>query len=432
MDGENCMNELSNLIEHSDELTMQAIIAKQHQTDIANFSARACSQYLRQVRDHYKKTKNRLFLDAGVAIWRQSKFHKQTDTYINNAIGWIFRDLCFDFDYAIEDQLKIANQIITMTAQENYSPYENTVWRILDALEKSKISNKAEVMLSYIKKLDHTKLSRTPFQAANDRELASDQERWFSHYSKLTHKLHLYEECIDISTKFVHAFTKFHYNNDIWAQRRIALCYMELGNVEKAKDMLQQTLKKFDNTNIYAALMEVAIREQDVVLAKSYAANAILNRAGEMHHKVKVLQSLAVLFEADEPKLAYAHYALLHSVRKKQAWPVLPHVVEKINAYEKEELPLLDQRALKKYWEELAATLYPTYEGEIAVIFGNEESGKIKMNDEEYYFSLRKNKQLKKNELQLGRKVTFRIKESFDYKKQRDSYEAIAMKLKKY
>ena len=57
-------------------------------------------------------------------------------------------------------------------------------------------------------------------------------------------KLGKFQECYDVSKLALETFEKFHYSNDIWFARRIALSKKNLGNSEDAIKELQQILRK--------------------------------------------------------------------------------------------------------------------------------------------------------------------------------------------
>ena len=75
-------------------------------------------------------------------------------------------------------------------------------------------------------------------------ELASDKENWFAYKSKALMKLGIFQECYEVSKQALELFDIFHYSNDIWFARRIALSKKSLGNSADAITGLQQVLQK--------------------------------------------------------------------------------------------------------------------------------------------------------------------------------------------
>ena len=75
-------------------------------------------------------------------------------------------------------------------------------------------------------------------------EFASDRENWYVYKSKALMKLGLYQKCYDISSAALEAISKFHYSNDVWFARRIALSKLKLGNSETAIVDLHEILKR--------------------------------------------------------------------------------------------------------------------------------------------------------------------------------------------
>ncbi|NCX95359.1 MAG: hypothetical protein EBX41_02915, partial [Chitinophagia bacterium] len=65
-------------------------------------------------------------------------------------------------------------------------------------------------------------------------EQASDKENWYAVKTKALFETQQYQECFVVSKKALETFDKFHYLNDIWFARRVALSRKKLGNKKEA------------------------------------------------------------------------------------------------------------------------------------------------------------------------------------------------------
>jgi tetratricopeptide (TPR) repeat protein len=77
-----------------------------------------------------------------------------------------------------------------------------------------------------------------------DMELASDKENWFAYKTKALLKLGEWQECFDKSKDALEFLENFHYSNDIWFARRIALSKKNLGNSKDTISELENILRK--------------------------------------------------------------------------------------------------------------------------------------------------------------------------------------------
>jgi len=72
-------------------------------------------------------------------------------------------------------------------------------------------------------------------------EFASAREDWFATKTKALFELKQYQECFELSKKALELFDKFHYSNEVWFARRIALSKKHLGKSEDALNELLST-----------------------------------------------------------------------------------------------------------------------------------------------------------------------------------------------
>jgi len=266
-------------------------------------------------------------------------------------------------------------------------------------------------------------------------ELASDKENWFAFKTKALFETQQYQECFELSKKALETFKKFHYSNEVWFARRIALSKKHLGNSEEALNELLQVLRRKKEWFIQNEVAEIYKENGDFEKAFKYAIEAI-NNFGDLEYKVGLLVLIAnILEQKQEKELSFKHYMLSKLLRQKEEWKVpqtLNYALQNLGFAQitLEQLPNL-KRELKNYWntfkqeqtksfDKTRTTTNKNLEGEIVRILHDNERGKvgfIKSNGKEHYFSVNPNYH-SISYISVGTKVQFEILPPKDDKKE--------------
>ena len=259
-------------------------------------------------------------------------------------------------------------------------------------------------------------------------ELASDKENWYAFKTKSLFETQQYQECFEVSKQALEAFEKFHYSNEIWFARRIALSKKHLGNSDEALNELLKILRRKKEWFIQSEVAEIYKEKEDFDNAFKYAIEAI-NNFGDLEYKVGLLVLIAdILEKKQENKLSFKHYMLSKLLRQQEEWKVpqtLDYALQNLGFAQIpiEHLPSL-KRELKNYWN----TFKPQHTrpitngnttnnnqqqtGKIDKILHNDEKGVdgfIKYdNNKSVYFRLQATDELIKS-LNIGFEVTFKI-----------------------
>ena len=162
---------------------------------------------------------------------------------MRNVYGWSIYDLEIkgkhDDEIAQNEGqfLKAANAICDLTEPGQYSPYVRAVMRVTKYLG-SRPGNHSERLLSWGDRLRPDQLSLETGVGKDDKgrvvELASDREKWYADRTKALLVCGRYEICLDLGAQALADVPKFHYNNDIWIQWRMALSEAQLGETTVA------------------------------------------------------------------------------------------------------------------------------------------------------------------------------------------------------
>lgn len=278
-------------------------------------------------------------------------------------------------------------------------------------------------------------------------ELASDKENWYAFKTKSLFETQQYQECFEVSKQALEAFEKFHYSNDVWFARRIALSKKHLGNSDEALNELLKILRRKKEWFIQSEVAEIYKENGDFDKSFKYAIDAV-NNFGDIEYKVGLIVLIAdILEKKQENELSFKHYMISKLLRLQEEWKVpqtIDYALQNLGFAQipMEQLPSL-KRELKNYWNTFkpqqtrpsingnATKNNQQQTGKIDKILhndGNGVDGFIKYDsNKSIYFRLQAQDELVKS-LSIGFEVTFIIlppKE--DGKKER----AVNIKLKK-
>ena len=320
---------------------------------------------------------------------------------------------------------KAANAILTLTQQDQYSPYTKTIFRVIDYLIKTKASYPTDDIIGWVNKLDPNSLSKEPFSFKGHdgkyREIQSDQEKWFAIKTKALEKIGSFQECIELSERALINTEKFHHNNDIWFKRRIALSKANLGDknqaVEELKNILQNKKEWFIQHEIAQICYDLGKMEEGLVFAIEAALNF-----GKSENKWELFLLMARILRAqDRLDDAKKHLMFAAKLRMEQEWSMpepLNMMLNELNLDISESIKKKELfKSLKIFWETEKYSNLPHMQGIVKAILKNGKAGFITGDDgKDYYFKINSFKG-DKNRLRNGLKVSFVIEDSYDKKK---------------
>jgi tetratricopeptide (TPR) repeat protein len=391
------------------------------------------------------KTKERVLTSYGWLLWAKYKFENEN---INDAEN--------KNDYFEEDEETIDNSNFHYDKNELIQRIEvlmPILFNLNNDFSKTLISNLFSIVLKSEKKkptpnwklindfcnhFNPEDLSKDCFTIQverkgqmKDMELASDTENWFAYKTKALLKMGEWQECFDTSKQALDSIEKFHYSNDVWFARRIALAKKSLGNTEEAIKELQTILRKKKEWFIQKELSGLYFEKEDFEKAFKYSIEAITN-FGPLEFKVDLLYLLGKIHaNKGESELAFKHFSLSKLIRLKEEWKIPQKLSNELNQFEKQEISVLEinklKSELKKYWNSFKPIKRKQkndtsniYNGKVIKIMHDNERGKdgfLKCNETEYYFSLSVNYHLT-SKISIGSNVGFKIIPTRDGKKE--------------
>ena len=271
-------------------------------------------------------------------------------------------------------------------------------------------------------------------------ELASSKEDWYAVKTKALFETKNYQECFELSKKALESFEKFHYSNEVWFARRIALSKKNLGNSADALNELLLILKRKKEWFIQNEVAQIYKENGDYENSFKFAISA-MNNFGDLEYKVGLLVLIAELLNFKEEKeLSFKHYSLSKLLRVQEEWNVPNSVSSALSQFSFEQITIEKlpdlKRELKKYWSsfnphQTAPRQNPLQRltGKIDRILHNDEKGAdgfIKFDgNKSIYFRVNSTEEVIKK-IVVGLEVDFKILPATDDKKEK----AVQLKIK--
>ncbi len=332
--------------------------------------------------------------------------------------------------------LRAGEEILKLSKQDDqYSPYTQTVYKILEYLN-DKANYPTDKVLEWTGKLNFEILDDKPFVFKDNegkiRELASKKEQYFMWRTKALLKKSLFEECIELCQKALDTFENFHYNNDIWFTRRIALSYRGLGKPEKALEQLKSLLKRKNDWFIHKEIAEIYFEQKSSKQALKFAIDGALG-FGDADKKLNLYKLLSeILISTNQNEEAKKHIEFMYQIRKAHGWKIdndLQNLINKFQIDTTKTVNLRDfERELNQLWEKLKFSNQKQLTGTIKTILPNGNAGFIETEDKKSYYFLLRNFKAKPELAKEGQKVTFFLEEGFDTKKNQKTENAVNVK----
>jgi tetratricopeptide (TPR) repeat protein len=369
-----------------------------------------------------------------------------------NVYSWCIYDSEIKQDQSVlkkneERFRKAANEIIKHTKQEKYSPYESTIFKVVDYLEKQR-PHRLESINIWLDKLDPRLLSQEcntfPDAEGNERESPSRLEKWYvskinALYSMLKQSMSderkesVRKECIDTCDRALKEVKKFHNDQDIHILRKRALCKAD-DNWEKAVEELMDVLAKKPEWYIKNEIADIYYKHSKSDEAYEYALYAAVD-PGEYDNKYKLFMFLGEILQKKQDSVnAEKHFILSYLICKEKGWKI----PEKLSIFTKN----LKEggtdsinsnklyKELREFWKQSIMNLSNRQTGQVLLLHNNDKSGMILGDDNKKYFFRKKSFFTDKNSgldniWEKGLRVSFTISKSFDRKRNRETDEAV-------
>ena len=327
---------------------------------------------------------------------------------------------------------KAANGILTLSTQEDkYSPYVATVFKVLNSYKEPFSATK---IIEWCGKLNPEILNEETFSFENEKgkemELASKREDYYSLLTQALYETGKYAECVELCNKGLNQITKFHYSNDIWFKRKIALCYQKLGDHELSLSILLDVLKRKKEWFVEKEIAEVYLSMGDVPKATQYAVDAALS-PGDFDKKVNLFNLIGeILISLSKKAEALDHFILIYAIKKEFEQRITSTLENRIKELGGDTTTLPQSRQqfnkCKNTWSLLKFGDQKELKGKIDKMLPNGKSGFVKSetDGQTYFFGIHQFKG-KKELIKPGQEVKYFLEDSFDKTKNKPSKIAI-------
>ncbi|NFO92657.1 tetratricopeptide repeat protein [Clostridium botulinum] len=356
-------------------------------------------------------------IDEAIVVAKRIYKENNDFKYIKDLLSWLvyekyFKnlDLSKDNKKDIEQLCRIGSFILNITIQEKTVPYEITVCKIVKLLENISFENeikKYQTILKWIEKLDINKLIKTPIAIKTNNlknnEKASVFEEIYYLKIKCLFKIKNYNIAEDLSKKFLKENIKFHNDRDKWTKRLIADCEWNLNNKKESIKLLYELEKIFNHWVIKYEIADKEYKLGNLNSSLYYVSKGILGnepiekKKSLLKLQYKVLSSIG---KNEESNYIQAYYLSLGTEENNI------DIKKKILDICKSSIEVFPER---KY-------------GVISKILSNNKAGFIQSGKESFYF--KKKNVLSKN-IEENNHVNFKLINSFDVKKNKETLEAV-------
>lgn len=342
------------------------------------------------------------------------KITPNTDKYFVNSFGWNLFFLLKQYTKG-DEETNIESSVLQMghsnlKIEKNiFVEYLSDVLKILDVentkdanlrvrlvfqfikFEKTNNSPDWRVINELLNFLDPEKLDKTGQvisikngpKAGKQIELAPDIENWYSYKTKALLEIESYVECINASEKALQEITKFHYDNEVWLKRRIALSKLQLGETAEGIKLLEEVLLRKKEWFVFKEYAAELLKLNRIEEAFKHAIDAALVK-GEILLRLDLFKILAeILRLKGENELADKHNLLELLFRIEKGWKIPDHLNE-INEKYKDKIAEFTSKSvaeeLKEYWRKFLK------EGKVKKVMVDKRIGWIKGDSGEYFF----------------------------------------------
>lgn len=358
-----------------------------------------------------KSTHKSILESYGWVLYDQLKaifndqFHNDDEDVISGLVDENYEGVnqIFNDNDPLQNEIKIILELLDYSSK--YSPFSKLLSATLKK-EKKKPKPNWQFVNELLDSIDVNQLN-TNCESFNANvrgqqktiEMASDKEVWYAYKTKALLKLGKFQECNELSQKALDSFEKFHYSNNVWLARRIALCKKESGDIDVAIAELLTILKKKRDWFIQAELCDLYFTTKNYSEALKYGVVAA-NNFGDTEYKIGLFLQMGDLHNAmGNTEKAYEHYLLVKLIREEQNWKISQTLKDLLSAAKKDyKNDFKDSNSLLKhlqnYWKSLlpgelkiASTNQKNLLGEISNINHEKGFGFIKGTDKnDYYF----------------------------------------------
>lgn len=283
----------------------------------------------------------------------------------------------------------------------------------------------------WLLKMDPDLLDDQPFKmvysTGKEVELASSLEEWYAGMIKAQAGLNRPEKLIEYLDAAEKRKIKWHYNNDLWFDRKRAFAYHELGQSEKAENILRKIVLQKKDWFLLYDLARVVSNQEEALKLMCQAARS----RSKPEMKLKLFYSLYEQLKDRElyQEEAVKHLCLIAAIREEKGWSPLIEVekIIKESSINTDKLGSSSAiiRELEPVWNKIAGVKkIERKNGVVSKVFPHGGAGFINSEGKSYYFTMNHSEK----KVAEKSKVSFEIRDSFDKKKGKPTQMAVKIR----
>ena len=324
--------------------------------------------------------------------------------------------------------MKAARAIADLSRHDDEDPcLVRTVMRVLRYLNEKPALPAEEVLvwsgMVHPEKLDTAKPSFKDGRG-KDIELASQLENYYALRSKALLELGRYEECLSLCREALEKLDKFHYDNDVWFQRKMVQCHLHTGDIEAAEAGMNAVLAKKKDWFLYFEAAEICLQSGKKEEAVQHSLQAIL-AWGDMDKKVRLLNFIAEKFAEELPEISALCTRLEYKIRTENGWRTGDALLARLQRIEGAEATSDSvgslAASLKKQVQFRMENTTAYLIGKLKSMLNTGLGGFIETAEGATYFFKTSDYRGRKEELNPGTSLRFQASKGFDRKKNRES-----------
>lgn len=362
------------------------------------------------------------------------------DSYvIRNYFFWSYYRTRFIIEDAFSERNISSTKEFVKRVIKDYSN-EDMLFQIVImkyiAHEMDKASPNYSAVNDFLDRLNPEILKEDCFKFKDDkgknRELASDKEKWYSWKTKCLYEMEDYHNCLKFSQLALENIKTFHYDNDVWFKRRIALSKFELNQKDEAIKLLDEIISVKREWFIFAEKGFMLIKMGDKEKGLQYLIQA-LKMTGPDQMKLKIYNHFMEIFnERKDSDLSKKTRLFIIRIREKNDWPISDENKKFMNdlSLDLKNLHLSD---IKKDILDFISREFESIEisttGKIERMLTEGKTGLIKPDVGESIFFRVKSILNNTKGFKIGTPVTYQIIDSFDKVKNQPSKEAVQIRI---
>ena len=281
-----------------------------YENDITSFTELDAIDYIRTLR----KQKN---YDKAIEVAEAFKINCRGLSGYNNDYAWaLYYKFVSNNDADPQLAEKTVNDILAMTTQSPYSPYDAALNRLI-RIEMAKEDCNYSKVLELLGKLDRSQLSKEEFTTKDGRKVASNYERYMKQLAKAQFETGKYQACLRTIEDSYAQISHFH--GGLYDLRIMHVeCQIKLGHNEAAlKEFL--SMKGHNSSITNESLYNMYIGLNDDATANAFLLDDIYNMGFSKDH-IHLYEKLKnTAHKANYPKLEALVDELLEAFKEDEA-----------------------------------------------------------------------------------------------------------------